>query len=68
MSGYKCDHCQDTGFCTGKRLGDGTEIKVFCYCHPLVRKGVVKALDGGYALDRLTISHKGVARKKELAK
>ncbi len=65
---YKCEHCHDTGFCTGKRLDDGTEIKVFCYCHPLVRKGVVKALDGGYALDKVTVSRKGVARKKEVLK
>ena len=61
MSGYKCDHCK----CTAKRLEDGTELKVFCYCHPLVRNRKVKPLDGDYALERLRKKKKGVYEVKE---
>lgn len=65
MSEYKCDHCRDTGWCTAKRLEDGTELKVFCYCHPLVRKRKVKPLDGECALERLVKKKKGVYEVKE---
>lgn len=65
MSEYKCDHCKDTGWCTSKRLEDGTEIKSFCYCHPLVRKRKVKPLDGEYALIRVMNKKKGVYEVKE---
>lgn len=65
--GYKCDHCKDTGWCTSKDTGwctskvleDGTEIKVMCYCHPLVQAGKAKALDGDSALRRLKRKKKG---------
>lgn len=67
MSEYKCEHCKDTGWCTGKKTEDGTEIKVFCYCHPLVRVGKVKPLDGGYAFDRLEVTKKGVFKKHRTA-
>ncbi len=56
---YKCDHCKDTGWCTSKVLEDGTEIKVMCYCHPLVQAGKAKALDGDSALRRLKRKKKG---------
>lgn len=61
----KCEHCNGTGFCTGKRLDDGTEMKVFCYCHPLVRKGLVKPLDGAYALMRVR-QKKGIREVGEI--
>lgn len=62
---YKCEHCKDTGWCTAKRLDDGTEIKVLCYCHPLVQKGKAKALEGDNALKRLRRKKKGVYEVSE---
>lgn len=50
---YRCDHCKDTGWCTSKVLDDGTELKVMCYCHPLVQAGKAKALDGSFVLSKL---------------
>lgn len=50
---YRCKYCKDTHFLTSKVLPDGTEFKSFCYCHPLVRRGVVKPLEGDSAIDRL---------------
>lgn len=50
---YKCNICKDTHFITSKILADGTEEKRFCFCHPLVRKGALKPLDGSYAFDKI---------------
>ena len=60
ISVYKCEHCKDTGWCIAKREKDGTEMMVMCYCHPLVRSGKAKPLDGDSALRRLRKKRKGV--------
>ena len=56
---YKCEHCKDTGFCTSKVLPDGTELKVMCYCHPLVQAGKAKALNGSTAIGKLKRGKRG---------
>lgn len=55
---YKCKFCKDTHFITSKKLSDGTEVKCFCYCHPLVRNGALKPLDGNYAFEKLRCRRK----------
>lgn len=61
---YECEQCKDTGWADVKRA-DGRIEKVLCYCHPLVRSGKIRALEGNYYLTRYIDMQQSKQKRKK---